>query len=234
MDYLVAFIYGSCVSIPTPPPQLPPPQLPLPRLISLHQCSFVIFLLNVAVGWAILGELKRRHLGELKRRPHVRKAVFSDIEHRAINCKSSAMVAELDGILELVSVCAGIPDLVGWSKSLDRALRVRCKFGKLDDKYSRVWHSYPAAEEVHIVVAVEWTKCKVKRGFGFAYLKGYYKKTVFQGEFYLIRADNESEPAKQLVRVIQNVKSIRALYHEGIQMYTDDQIVEFLQSVKED
>jgi hypothetical protein len=97
----------------------------------------------------------------------------------------------------LLRVCTGIPDLVGRIKSLDRALRVRYEFGKLDIKYTRVWHSpHPAAEEVHIVVAVEWMKCKVKHGFGFAYLKEYYKKKVFQGEFYLIRADNESEPAK--------------------------------------
>ena len=85
-----------------------------------------------------------------------------------------------------------------------------------------------------MVVMVEWTMRKENRRFGFANLKSYFQEMVFQGEFYLIRADNESEPAKQLVRVIQNVKSIRALYHEGIQMYTDDQIVEFLQSVKED
>ena len=151
MDYLVAFIYGSCVSVPTPTPQLP-----LPRLISLHQYSFVIFLLNVAVGWAILGELKRRHLGELKRRPHVRKAVFSDIEHRAINCQATSMAAEFDGILELVKASSGIPDPICWIKSLECALRGSYDSSKLDESVTQIWHSpRPVAEEVHMVVAVE-------------------------------------------------------------------------------
>jgi hypothetical protein len=143
------------------------------------------------------------------------------------------MDAELDGILELVRVCTGTLDPISWITDMGSTLRVRSKSGKLDERYTRVWHSpHLAAEEVHMVVAVEWTKCKVERGFGFFHMIGYSKKIVFQGEFYLIRADNKSEPAKELVGVVQNVKSMRELYHEGIQMYTADQIAKYVKQVR--
>ena len=52
---------------------------------------------------------------------------------------------------------------------------------------------------------------------------------VFQGEFYLIQADNESGLAKTILREVQNADSLRALYHEGIQVHTGPELERYLQ-----
>ena len=80
-----------------------------------------------------------------------------------------------------------------------------------------------------MVVMVEWTMRKENRRFGFANLKSYFQEMVFQGEFYLIQADNESGLAKTILREVQNADSLRALYHDGIQVHTGPELERYLQ-----
>ena len=61
------------------------------------------------------------------------KAFFSVIVRRAINCQSSTMAAELDGILELVKAYSGIPDPVCWIKTLECLLHGSYNSSTLDE-----------------------------------------------------------------------------------------------------
>jgi len=160
------------------------------------------------------------------------KAFFSVIVRRAINCQSSTMAAELDGILELVKAYSGIPDPVCWIKTLECLLHGSYNSSTLDENVTQIWHSpRPAAEKVHMLVMVEWTMRKENRRFRLANLKGYFQKMVCQGEFYLIQADNESGLAKTILREVQNADSLRALYHEGIQVHTGPELERYLQQM---
>ena len=199
--------------------------------ILLPQSQIAFVLLLAAFVFLLLAAWKprvvRNGLNDLPS-----KASFSIVLQHAFSCQATSMAAQLDGILDLAKACAGIPDPVGWIKTLECALRVSCDSSKLDESVTQIWHSPRlAAEEVHMVVAVEWTMYKLKRGFGIAFIMGIYQKMAFQGEFYLIQADNESGLAKTIIREVQNVESLRSLYHDGIQVHTGAELEKYLEEM---
>jgi hypothetical protein len=146
--------------------------------------------------------------------------LFSFSEHRAIESKVKDMSLEVNGIIELAKICAGSVDPLDWIKTLEGALRIAHLRGSSNDAFSQHWVSPRSANDENaavMVVAVEWTKSKAHSSTEFVFFTWKTKKTLFKGEYYVIRA--ETAKAKSLIRGIQNVGSVRKLYHKGIQKH---------------